>query len=190
MKIDFDEFRPIQVIDYQNKKPTPASFVNAPPFSNIMPLNVRKHEEIFRRKIIEYDHKSKIHPWQWFCPIIQLEYNHTKNAMSLHEHPPPKSKKPVPEQRSSNPEPDHRVKQEFGKRDQFPLKHPKWQQNERHERVYPGERYHQPRFESRQLPNDNQSYSRNPQERNPQERNWSRNYQDWNAHQSNFGYNR
>lgn len=186
MQIDFDEFRPIQVIDYQNRKPAPAPFVNSSPFPNIIPSNVRKYEEVFHRKIIEYDHKSKIHPWNWFCPVIQMEYNHTKNGLSLHEHPPPKSIKPQLEQRS-NPEPGHRLKQpELAKRDHFPLRHQKWQQNERQERVYQDERYHQSRFESRQLPNEMQSYSR----RNPQERNWSRNYQEWNTHQSNYGYNR
>lgn len=187
MQIDFDEFRPIQVIDYQNKKPAPAQFANPSSFPSIIPSNVRKFEEIFRRKIIEYDHKSKIHPWNWFCPVIQIEYNHTKNGMSLHEHPPPKSRKPELEQQCS-PVPDHRMKpNEFAKRDNFPLKQQKWQQNERYERVYQGDRYHQSRFESRQLPNDMQSYSR----RNPQERNWSRSHQEWNnTHQSNYGYNR
>lgn len=127
MQIDFEEFRPIQVIDYQNKKPTPAPFVNpSSSFSNIIPSNVRKLEEVFHRKIVEYDHKSKIHPWNWFCPIIQIEYNHTKNGLSLHEHPPPKSIKPEPEQRIKL-ESEQRVKQEFGQRDHFPLKHPKWQ---------------------------------------------------------------
>lgn len=183
MQIDFDEFRPIQVIDYQNKKPASAPFANPSSFSNIIPSNVRKYEDVFRRKIIEYDHKSKIHPWNWFCPVIQIEYNHTKNGLSLHEHPPPKAQKPEPEKRS-NPEPYHRMKQnEFAKRDHFPLQ----QQNERYERGYQGERYHQSRFESRQLPSDmQQSYSR----RNPQERNWPRNYQEWNTSQSNYGYNR
>lgn len=185
MPIDFDEFRPIQVIDYQNKTSIPLPFVNPSSFSKITPQNVRKYEEVFHRKVIEYDHKSKVHPWNWFCPVIQMEYNHTKNGLSLHEHPPPKSIRPEPVQRI-HPELDHRMKQEFAKRDHFPLKHQKWQQNERTERVYQGDRYHQPRFESRQLPNDMQSYSR----RNPQERNWSRNYQEWNTQQGNYGYNR
>lgn len=184
MQIDFDEFRPIQVIDYQNKKTVP--FANPSSFPNIIPTSVRKYEDVFHRKIIEYDHKSKIHPWKWFCPVIQIEYNHTKNGLSLHEHPPPKPVKPEPEQRGSS-ELDHRMKQsEFTKRDNFPLKHQKWQQNERHERAYQSERYQQSRFESRQSPNDMQLYSR----RNPQDRNWSRNYQEWNTHQSNYGYNR
>lgn len=190
MQIDFDEFRPIQVIDYQNKKPAPASgpapFANPASFPSIIPPSVRKYEDIFRRKIIEYQHKSKIHPWNWFCPVIQIEYNHTKNGLSLHEHPPPKPIKSQPEQRGSSGA-DHRMKQnELAKRDNFPLKQPKWQQNERYERAYQGERYHPTRFESRPLPNDMQSYSR----RNPQERNWSRNYQEWNTQQSNYGYNR
>lgn len=187
MQFDFDEFHPIQVIDYQNKKPPAlAPFANPSSFSNIIPPNPRKYEDVFRRKIIEYDHKSKIHPWKWFCPVIQIEYNHTKNGLSLHEHPPPKSKRPEPEQRR-HPEPDHhRMKQEFAKRDNYPLRHQNWQQNERYERVYPGEGYHQSRFESRPSPNDMQSYSR----RNPQERNWPRNHQEWNPQQGNYGYNR
>lgn len=197
MQIDFDEFRPIQVIDYQNKKPIPVSFVNQPSFvnqstfANIIPPNVRKQEEVFLRKIVEYDHKSKIHPWNWFCPVIQIEYNHTKNGISLHEHPPPKSIKPEPEQRN-NPQLEQRIKQELATRDHFPLRHPKWQQNERQERVgdryHPSDRYshHQSRYENRQLPNDMQSYSR----RNPQEKSWLLNYQESNTHQSNYGHNR
>lgn len=181
MHIDFDEFRPIQIIDYQNKKQTPAPFVNPLSFSHHIPPIMRKPEEVFYRKIIEYDHKTKIHPWNWFCPVIQIEYNHTKNGLSLHEHPPPRSIKP-------EPKPEPQIKPEFVKRDQIPSKYPKWQQHERHEQ-FPyadkSERYHQSRFEHRQLPNEMPSYSR----RNPQERNWSRNYNEWNP-QQNYGYER
>lgn len=177
MQIDFDEFRPIQVIDYQNKTQTSAPFANPSSFLNINPTNVRRIEE-FPRKVIEYDHKSKTHPWNQFCPVIQIEYNHTKTGFSLHEHPPPKSIKPE----------QHQIKQDHFKRDHFPLKHQNWQQNERQDRAFhanQGERYHQSRFENRQS-YDMQSYSR----RNPQERNWSRNYQEWNTPKSNYGPDR
>lgn len=181
MQIDFDEFRPIQVIDYQNKTQTSVPFVHPSSFPNVMPpSNMRKSEEIFHRKVIEYDHKSKTHPWNWFCPVIQIEYNHTPNGFSLHEYPPPPPPKPRPEQQP--------IKPEFGKRDHFPFKQPKWQQNERQDRMFhtnPNERYHQPRFENRQS-NDMQSYSR----RNPQERNWSRNYNECNNPRGNHGYDR
>lgn len=174
------------MIDYKNKKQTPAPFTNPSPFPNTIPSNVRKIEEIFPRKIIEYDHKTKIHSWNWFCPIIQIEYNHTKTGLSLHEHPPRKLAKPEP-----MPEPEQRHHQEYTRRDHdLQMKHPKWSQNERQDRVpfasNQGERYHQSRFDNRQLSNDMQPYSR----QNPQERNWSRNYREWNTQQDNYGYDR
>lgn len=187
-QIDFDEFRPIQVIDYKNKKQTPgAPFINATKFSNIVSANklfVHKNEEVFPRKIIEYDHKTKTHQWNWFCPVIQIEYNHSKIGRSLHEHPPPKPVKPEPVL-------EQRITQERGKRDHLQMKHPKWPPNERQERILPvnqGERHHQSRFDNRPIPNDMQPYSR----RNPQERNWPRNYREWNTQQDNhdYGYDR
>lgn len=187
--IDFDEFRPIQVIDYQNKtqKNRPPfggqSSFSGPSFSNML-----RSEEIFPRKIIEYEHKSKVHPWNWFCPVVQIDYNHTRVGLSLHEYPPPKPIKKEPEQ-------PPRVKQE-PKVEKMQARESKWAPGERQER-YPyggqSERYHQSRFEHRptapfssQPPNDNQPYLRS----NVQERNWSRNQRDWNAPTANYGYER
>lgn len=77
-----DEYFPVQVIDYQNRTQKLLS-----PSSCDQKSPVADH---FPRKFVEYDHKSKIHTWNWFCPVIQIEYNHhSKTGFSLHEHPPP-----------------------------------------------------------------------------------------------------
>lgn len=181
MQIDFDEFRPIQVIDYQNKKQTSVPFANPSAFPNVIPSNMRNTEDNFLRKVIDYDHKSKTHPWNSFCPVIQIEYNHTKNGVSLHEHPPPKVAKLEREKQQ--------IRQDYVKRDHFPSKQQQWQQNERQERMFhtnQGDRYHQSRFEHRQS-NEMPSYSNR---RNPQERDWSRNYQEWNTPKGSYAQDR
>lgn len=186
-QMDFDEFRPVQVIDYQNKTQNPVLFGEQTSFNQqSFPSGVARVQEIFPRKIIEYDHKSKVHPWNWFCPVIQMEYNHTKTGLSLHKHPVPKSLI------RNEPDPTNWCKQE----DHVQLRHSNWSSNERQNRfpyAGPGERYHQFRFEGRQnapmssLPsNENPPYNR----RNPNERNWPRNYRDWNAPQMSGGYER
>lgn len=186
---DFDEFRPMQVIDYQNKAPNQPPFGGQTSFPGPNTLNVLRPDIIFPRKIIEYNHKTKVHQWNWFCPVVQIEYNHTKTGLSLHEHPPPKPiKKDLPQQ-------PYRAKQEQQQRgENQQLRQQKWPQAERQERLpYVGQNERQPRFENRptqqlnnQQSNENQSYYR----RQPQEKNWSRNYRDWNAAPPNYGYER
>lgn len=194
---DFDEFRPVQVIDYQNKTQNQSSFGGQSSLSGQNFSNMLRSEDIFPRKIIEYDHKTKLHPWNWFCPVVQIDYNHTRVGLSLHEYPPPK---PI---RKESVLP-HRVKQE-PKGEYMQLRESKWTPGERQERgqergqerfPYGGqsERHYQSRFENRptppmsiQPPNDNQTHFR----RNVPERNWSRNHRDWNATTvTNYGYER
>lgn len=179
---DFDEFRPVKVIDYQNKTQNQQCFNSLSPFSG---ANMMRSEDIFPRKVIEYDHKTKVHPWNWFCPVLQFDYNHTKTAISLHEHPPPK---PIQKQLEA----PHRVKPEL-KEEHMHFRQSKWMQSERQERFQHGgqsERHYQSKFENRATPplnsNENQSYYR----RNPQERNWSRNFRDWNSSPVNYGTER
>lgn len=184
---ELDEFRPMQIIDYQNKTQSYQPFENQASISSAnSSLNVPKPTEVFFRKIIEYDHKTKIHPFNWFCPVVQIEYNHTANGLSLHEHPPPKPVK-------KEPEPSHRFKQEQRDEHQH-VRQPKWMPNERQERYRgPVERNYQMRFENRpnapmnsQMPSDNQPYYG----RNQREQNWSRNYHDFNAPSPDYGYER
>lgn len=184
---DFDEFRPMQVIDYQNKTPNQSSF------GGQSSLSIQRPDIIFPRKIIEYNHKTKVHQWNWFCPVVQIEYNHSKNGLSLHEHPPPKPINKEPQQTQQS----HRVKHE-PKEENLQSRQPKWAQSERPERLPYGGQIERPyggqsRFENRPAPspnnqqsNDNQSYYR----RNAQEKNWSRNHRDWNAQPANYGYER
>lgn len=188
---DFEEFRPMQVIDYQNMTQNQPPFGGQSSFQGPNSMNMLRSEVIFPRKIIEYNHKTKVHQWNWFCPVVQIEYNHTKNGFSLHEHPPPKPIKKEPQQ-------PHRVKQQPND-DNLRLRQSKWAQSERPERLPYGGQSERPyggqsRFENRptppvnnQLSNENQSYYR----RNPQERNLSRNYRDWNAPPpAKYGYER
>lgn len=83
-----DEFRPVQVIDYQNRSGNQRSSLFAPQQTA---TSGRSHpEEFYTRKIIEYDHKPKEYEWNWFCPIRIIEYDHKSRGYSMHEHPPPK----------------------------------------------------------------------------------------------------
>lgn len=180
----------MQVIDYQNRPPNQRSPGDQLSFSSRCSAPPIITPDFFPRKVIEYDHKTKIYPWSWFCPIVQIEYNHTPTGFSLHEHPPPK---PV-EKRIEQP---HFVKLE-PKMEEAPLRHPKWQpqgSSDRPERfsyaAQQGERYYQSRYENRpnaaqnvQSSNDNYPYYR----RNPQEKNWARNSREWNNSQGNYGY--
>lgn len=116
---NYEDYRPVQVIDYQNRS------------EKISPVN-----DQFPRKIIEYNHKSNIHTWNWFCPIFQIEYNHFKTGLSLHEHPLPR---PI----STKQEQQLTVKKE--PREQYQkLLDPKWTHSgtiERLERFSYGSRY-------------------------------------------------
>ncbi|XP_055309199.1 probable serine/threonine-protein kinase DDB_G0282963 [Sitodiplosis mosellana] len=125
---DGEEFHPIQVIDYQNQTQKQPNFGDqTSPGEN---SSSNKQHDDFPRKIIEYDHKSKVHTWNWFCPVIQIEYNHHSNTgFSLHQHPPPRStgKKEQIEQH-------HWVKKE--PKDQYrQLRQPKWTQQGTTERL-------------------------------------------------------
>lgn len=82
----------MQVFDYQNQRQNPPqqqlpTFVQQPAFagSRLLQLEPDLH---FPRRIIDYNHKSKIYDFKEFCPIVQLEYNHKSVPFSLHEHPP------------------------------------------------------------------------------------------------------
>lgn len=179
---EIDEFRPMQIIDYQNQSQ------NCPPLGNQLPFSMQSTQDIFARKIIEYDHKSKIHPWNWFCPVQIIEYNHTKTGRSMHEHPPPKPAK-------QEPESNQRFKT-VTKDDQIHMRQLKWPSNERQERYRsPGERNFNQRFDQRQnsstptnsqMSNENQPYYG----RNTQDRNWTRNYREYNAPPAELGYER
>lgn len=172
---DRDEFRPMHVIDYQNRSQHQPSPFNQPLFPGINVPNT-SHDFDFPRKVIEYDHKSKTHSWNWFCPIVQIEYNHGKTGFSLHEHPPPKR---VEECRNEQP---HRFKQQT-KDDLKQLRQPKWAQNERQERFAheaQGQHGHyQPRYDNRQNTQQPEPHFR----RNQPEKSWVRNNRggDWNS---------
>lgn len=138
-KSDDEEYRPVQVIDYQNRTQKQPTFDD-----KISPVN-----DHFPRKIIEYDHKSKIHAWNWFCPIFQIEYNHSKTGFSLHEHPLPRptSKGQMEQQPCVKKEP----------REQYQLRHPKWTQPgtiERIERYSYGSRYENSQIKNTQTSNE------------------------------------
>lgn len=177
---DCEEFRPMQVIDYQNRTLNQSTLGDQTPLIDNRSSHNQQFVEDFPRKIIEYDHKSKIHPWSWFCPVIQIEYNHSKNGFSLHEHPPPR---PAKKDRWVKKEPTDEFKQ---------LRQPKWAQQQapvdRQERPSYGpqsqhqQQHFQSRYENRQtIPPANEIYyRRNPQDRNPREWN-ARNPRDWNA---------
>lgn len=143
--------------------------------------------DYFPRKIIEYDHKSKVHPWNWFCPVIQIEYNHTKTGRSLHEHPPPQ----LIELKHSEPHrPKNESKEEFRQ-----LRQPRWAQ-ERQDRFShgtQGQQYHS-RYENRQsMPPVNAQPTEPYYRRNTQEPNWIRNNRERNNpqnSQNNHSYDR
>lgn len=130
---DYEEYLPVKVIDYQNRTQKQPTFDDG-----ISPVN-----DQFPREIIEYGHKSKIHKWNWFCPIFQIEYSHTKTGFSLHEHPLPKSISIC-------------VKKE--PRDQYQqLREPKWAQPgaiERLERFSYGSRYENSQIKNTQTSNE------------------------------------
>lgn len=196
---DRDEFRPMHVIDYQNRSQNQLPFSNQSPFSGNQssfsgnqssfsgnqssfpgsnPFNRLKSEEImFPRKVVEYDHKSKTHSWKWFCPIVQIEYNHGKNGFSLHEHPPPRR---VEEFRNEEP---HRFNQQ-SKDDFKQLRQPKWAQTERdrgQDRFSHGMQGPHGQYQSRY---DNRQNTQQPEphyRRNQPEKSWIRNNRgDWN----------
>lgn len=85
---DCEEFRPMLVIDHQYKTHSKQSFEDQSFSTGNCSPNRHQPTDYFPRKIIEYDHKSNVHPWNWFCPVVQIEYNHTNTGFSLHEHPP------------------------------------------------------------------------------------------------------
>lgn len=170
------------MIDYsnQNRQNQPRSFGEQTSAHGSSMSHQQPFLEHFPRKIIEYDHKTKIHPWNWFCPVIQMEYNHSKTGYSLHEHPPPRSMK------KEHTEQPHWVKKE--PKDEYrQLRQPKWAQQQgpidRQERYSYGQHQHfQSRYENRQFISSstqptNEMYYR----RNPADRNWVRNAREWNA---------
>lgn len=200
---DVQDFRPMQVIDYQNRSQNPAenqpfektlgadlSWLRSPP-SNVpqnwnrnqtskransqatyrsqMPVNLNnvKFIDEYPRKIIEYGHKSKIYKWDWHCPVIQIEYNHTKTGLSMHEHPPPR---PTPKIIKLEPQEEWK-----------PLRRLNWQPGsfDRPQRFshLPQGQYYQPR--SHLPPNQPEPYYK----RNPAD--WQQN-RDWNTTQSGF----
>lgn len=177
---DCEEFRPMQVIDYQNQSQNQSTFRDESPFAdNCSSKQLDLH---FPRKIIEYDHKSKFHSWNWFCPVIQIEYNHTKTGLSLHEHPPPKSVETIQSEQTHD--------------DYKQLRQPKWGQidrdrfsgvkaQEQHPQQHQNPHY-QSRYENRHNnPSSNNSPNEMYNRRNPQDKNWTRNSREWN-----ISYNR
>lgn len=138
----------------------------------------------FPRKIIEYDHKTKTHPWNWFCPVVQIEYNHSKSGFSLHEHPPPKKEQTEqPDWIKSEPKDEYR---------QLRQSKTPWAQQtpiDRQERLPYGSQslhhhqYFQSRYENRQTipPNTQTAAHEMYYRRNPQDRNWAKNAREWNA---------
>lgn len=95
---DYQDFRSRHPINYQNRFQNQSSGnISGNAIADNSSANREQLVEYFPHKVIEYNHKSKIHPYQASCATIQIEYNHTKNGISLHEHPPPKAiEKPKP----------------------------------------------------------------------------------------------
>lgn len=188
----------MQVIDYQNKtqhqRPSVVISGDQPSFPSSSTSQTIKTEDFFPRKVIEYDHKSKVYPWSSFCPIFQFDYNHTQTGLSLHEHPPPKPvEKRIEQPHFVKTEP-HFMKTE-PKDEESPFRQPKWmpgpsERQERFSYAAQGERYYQSRYENRpnaamniQSTTDNHQYYR----RNPQEKNWPRNAREYSS-QDSYGY--
>lgn len=192
-KDDCQEFRPLQVIDYQNRTKNQPSFGDRTSAMGNISSNQQKFIDNFPRKIIEYDHKTKIHSWNWFCPVIQIEYNHSKSGFSLHEHPPPK---PSMKEETEQPhwiqnEPKDEYKQLRQSKIPWAQQAPIDRQQaliDRQERFPHGpqsqhhHQHFQPRYENRQtIPPNTQTAHEMYYRRSPQERNWAKNTREWSA---------
>lgn len=172
-----DEFRPVQVIDYQNRRENQRMSM----FASQQPTTSgRSHpEEYYTRKIIDYDHKPKTYEWNWFCPVRIIEYDHNSKGYSMHEHPPPK---PIIKQNEQS----QSLKSEYSQ-----ARHQPW--NNKSQSQFKQERHQYTpyqRYENRATTSTYQQqsdYSAN-QPRNQQGKEWIRNYQ--NAPQNTSGYNR
>lgn len=179
---DNDEFRPVQVFDYQNQRQNQQrklpTFVQQPTFTNSRLIQLQP-DEYFPRKVIDYDHKTKTHSFIEFCPIIQMEYDHKRKGFSLHEHPPPKPVVKIERLREN---------QSHGPRGEFMQlrQQPKWENRQKPWQRYPAPAPYQPKYE-----NERFDYRQNPSSshamenqshygRNQPERHWQSNAREYN----------
>lgn len=95
---DDEEFRPVHVIDYQNRSKNEKNTQNALP-RQILQQKIANHkieaDEHFPRKVYDYDHESSTTKFDWLIPVHCYDYNHQKKKVSMHEHPAPKPLPPV-----------------------------------------------------------------------------------------------
>lgn len=178
---DSNVFKPAKVFDYQNQSQQMPNNMNAPMARQTITVSTFGQQIIndeYPRRIIEYNHQTKVLPMNSFCPIKIIEYDHTVEGLSMHEHPPPK-------QTISKAEPakQERAKEETYFQQQQQQRHPRWQQqsygsNEYHRRRDPAQnqplhqqqryadRGYQPYY--RQTTGDNNPpYNRQMQPENP-----------------------
>lgn len=172
----------MQVIDYQNRSQNRQTFDEQDMFSNRNSSNDLQQNAYFQRKIIEYDHKTKVHPWHWFVPVIQIEYNHTKTGLSLHEHPPIQTiAKSYGDQQGFKKDVKDEIRQ---------LRQPRWAHGSQGQHQYEN-RQNQTRYENRQNnPPANAQQTEPYHRRNAQEKSWIRNNREWNNPQNNYNYDR
>lgn len=164
---DLEEFRPMQIIDYQNRGQNQAPIGNQPAFGGNFPPKPIQIIDHFPRKITDYDHVSKVHPWNWYCPIIQIEYNHTKDGCSLHKNPPPK----VVDKKSQMQQPN-RMRQA-----NWP--HGSVDRKERNPHAGPAPNQQNVQSRSENWPNFPPQPTKENQRNNAAGKNWIRNVKEW-----------
>lgn len=67
-----DFYRPATIIDYQNQSQPPPASIKSDHTKTAGEIDM----DYFPRKIIEYNHKSKIHVLQTLCPVTVIDYKH------------------------------------------------------------------------------------------------------------------